>query len=89
MANYAVTFTRSARKELEALDERTVSAIFPKIENLSLRPRPEGCKKLSGNKYLWRMRCGNYRVIYAIDDNEKTVDITAVRDRKEAYRQLK
>jgi len=44
MANYAVTFTRSARKELEALDKRTVNAIFPKIENLSLMPRPDGCK---------------------------------------------
>jgi mRNA interferase RelE/StbE len=89
MAKYAVTFTRSARKELEALDERIVSVIFPKIENLSLMPRPAGCRKLVGNKYLWRIRCGNYRVIYAIYDNTKTVDIIAVRDRKEAYQQLK
>ena len=49
MAKYAVTFTRSARKELEALDERIVSVIFPKIENLSLIPRPVGCRKLVGN----------------------------------------
>jgi len=89
MAKYAITFTRSARKELEALDERIVSIVFPKIEQLSLMPRPVGCRKLVGNKYLWRIRCGNYRVIYTIHDKTKTVDIIAVRDRKEAYQQLK
>jgi mRNA-degrading endonuclease RelE of RelBE toxin-antitoxin system len=49
MAKYSVTFTRSARKELEALDEKIVSVIFPKIENISLIPRPVGCRKLVGN----------------------------------------
>jgi mRNA-degrading endonuclease RelE of RelBE toxin-antitoxin system len=53
MAKYSVTFTRSARKELEALDEKIISVIFPKIENLSLIPRPVGCRKLVGNKYLY------------------------------------
>jgi len=89
MAKYTVTFTRSARKELEALQAKTVSVIFPKIENLSLTPRPAGCKKLVGNKYLWRIRCGNYRVVYAIYYHTKTVDVIAIRDRKEAYQQLK
>lgn len=89
MVKYAITFTRSARKELEALDERIVNVIFPKIEKLSLIPRPAGCRKLVGNKDLWRIRCGNYRVIYAIHDNTKTVDIITIRDRKEAYQQLK
>jgi mRNA interferase RelE/StbE len=49
MAKYSVTFTRSARKELEALNEKIVNVIFPKIENLSLIPRPVGCRKLVGN----------------------------------------
>jgi mRNA interferase RelE/StbE len=89
MAKYAITFARSARKELEALDERIISVIFPKIEKLALIPRPVGCKKLVGSKYLWRIRCGNYRVIYAIHDDTKILDIIAVRDRKEAYQQLK
>ncbi|MEN6469498.1 MAG: type II toxin-antitoxin system RelE/ParE family toxin [Smithella sp.] len=89
MAKYKVTFTRSARKELEALADNIVNVIFPKIENLSLAPRPVGCRKLVGNKFLWRIRSGNYRIIYAIHDDIKTVDIIAVRDRKEAYQQLK
>jgi len=89
MTKYTVTFTRSARKELEALNAKTVSVIFSKIENLSLAPRPTGCKKLVGNKYLWRIRCGKYRVVYAIYDHTKTVDVIAIRDRKEAYQQLK
>ena len=88
MVKYTVTFTRSARKEIEALEKRIVSAIFPKIENLSQIPRPVGCKKWVGNKYLWRIRCGKYRVVYAIHDDMKIVDIITVRDRKDAYQQV-
>jgi len=89
VVKYTVAFTRSARKELESLDAKTVNVIFPKIENLSRAPRPSGCKKLIGNKNLWRIRCGNYRVLYAIYDHIKTVDIIAISDRKEVYQQLK
>ena len=89
MAEYAITFTRSARKELESLEGRIVSVIFPKIENLALMPRPVGCKKLTGGKSLWRIRCGNYRVIYAINDDAKVIDVIAVRDRQKAYQHLK
>lgn len=86
MAEYSITLTRSARKELEALDAEIVSRIFPKIEGLSGNPRPNNCIKLRGGKDLWRMRVGNYRVIYAINDNRKVVDIIAVRHRREAYK---
>jgi mRNA interferase RelE/StbE len=86
MSKYAITFARSARKELEALDEKIINNIFPKIENLSIEPRPSGCRKLTGNKHLWRIRAGNFRIIYSIDDNKNLVDIIAVRDRKDAYR---
>jgi len=83
---YAITFARSARKELEALDEKIIYRLFPKIENLSLNPRPTGCRKLTGNKYLWRIRGGNYRIVYSINDEKYLVDIIAVRDRKDAYK---
>lgn len=86
MPKYKITFARSARKELEALDERAVNRIFPKIELLSSEPRPAGCRKLAGNKQLWRIRVGDYRVVYSINDTENLVDIVAVRDRKEAYK---
>ena len=86
MSKYVITFARSARKELEALDENIINRLFPKIENLSINPRPAGCRKLTGNKYLWRIRVGNYRIIYSINDDKYLVDIIAVRDRKDAYK---
>ena len=52
MPDYTISFARSARKELEALEKNIVNRIFPKIEALSKQPRPSGCKKLVGNKYL-------------------------------------
>jgi len=86
MAEYGITFARSARKELEALDTEIVNRIFPKIENLSGNPRPNNCIKLRGSKDLWRMRVGNYRIIYSINDNTKVVDVIAVRHRRDAYK---
>jgi mRNA interferase RelE/StbE len=86
VSKYAITFARSARKELESLDEKIINRLFPKIENLSVNPRPAGCRKLTGNKYLWRIRVGNYRIVYSINDDKNLVDIFAVRDRKDAYK---
>ncbi|MGC9997770.1 MAG: type II toxin-antitoxin system RelE/ParE family toxin [Terriglobia bacterium] len=83
---YSVTFARSARKELEGLDRPLVDRIFPVIESLAQNPRPAKCKKLSGIQNRWRIRIGDYRVIYQISDDEKVVDIVAVRHRREAYR---
>lgn len=85
MADYILTFARSARKELEALDATLVNRIFPKIEALAKNPRPGNCHKLKGEKNLWRIRVGDYRVIYAIYDREPQVDIIAVRHRSKAY----
>ena len=85
MADYSITFARSARKELESLNAPLVQRIFPKIEALAKEPRPKGCRKLRGEKSLWRIRVGDYRVIYAINDGKKVVDIIAVRHRRAAY----
>ena len=86
MSKYRVTFARSARKELVALDDAIVRRIFPAIESLASKPRPSGCLKLRGSNPLWRIRVGNYRVIYSIHDEEKIVDVVAVRHRSIAYR---
>lgn len=85
MAEYSIAFARSARKDLERLDAKTVQRIFPKIENLAKHPLPAGCLKLQGSGDLWRMRVGDYRVIYSINDRTHVVDITAIRHRREAY----
>ena len=85
MAEYSITFARSARRELEALDSNIILRILSKIETLAVHPRPHGSKKLSGEKHLWRIRIGDYRVIYSVLDKERRIDITAVRHRREAY----
>ncbi len=85
MADYTVTFARSARKELEALEAALVKRIFVRIEALAKEPRPPGCLKLTGEENLWRIRVGDYRVIYALNDPRKRVDIIAVRHRRAAY----
>jgi mRNA interferase RelE/StbE len=86
MPEYTITFARSSRKELERLSAGIVSRVFPKIEALAQNPRPRGCRKLQGAEDLWRLRAGNYRVIYRISDDDQVVDIVAVRHRSEAYR---
>jgi mRNA interferase RelE/StbE len=83
---YQVIFARSARQELEALPRRVAERILTRIETLAETPRPRGCRKLQGPRQLWRIRVGEYRVIYAIDDSKRTVDIIVIRHRNEAYR---
>jgi mRNA interferase RelE/StbE len=86
MNDYSVTFARSARKELEALEIPYVERIVVRIEALMRDPRPRDCKKLQGEENLWRIRIGNYRVVYAIYDEKRVVDIIAVRHRRDIYR---
>jgi len=86
MADYAVTFARSARKELERLDGPIVQRIWARIDALTVDCRSAGCKKLMGSNDLWRIRVGEYRVIYSIDDGRRAVDVVAIRHRRDAYR---
>ena len=85
MADYAISFARSARKDLEALDAKVVRRVFPKIEALAQQPRPSGCRKLVGEENLWRIRVGDYRVIYSINDQTELVDVVHIRHRSKAY----
>ena len=86
MPEYSITFAQSARRELERLRANVVSRIFPKIEALARNPPPPGCRKLRGFENLWRIRIGDYRVIYQVFDDEMVVDIVAMRHRTQAYR---
>ena len=85
MADYVVVFAKSAWRDLESLDAVTVQRVFSKIEALTKQPRPPGCQKLRGSKNLWRIRVGDYRVVYSIFDDRRLVDVAAVRHRREAY----
>lgn len=86
MPSYAIEFARSARKELEQLPRRVALRALTAIEALANDPRPEGCRKIQGAAHLWRIRVGDYRVVYEVSDSERTVDVVAVRHRREAYR---
>ncbi len=87
MSEYAIKFTRSARKELSRLDKPTVTRIFPRIEALAQNPYPPGTRKIQGaRENLWRIRVGNYRAIYSIFEQAIAIEIVAVRHRRDAYR---
>jgi len=86
MGEYQVVFARSARRELEGLPESLAKRVLRRIERLSTAPRPRACQKLAGSENLWRIRVGDYRVVYAIDDDRRMVDVIVVRHRRDAYR---
>ena len=86
MAEYAVVFARSARKELQNLDPQVARRIIKQIEALVTDPRPSGVVKLEGATDLWRIRVGQWRVVYRISDRDRLVDVIAVRHRSDAYR---
>jgi mRNA interferase RelE/StbE len=86
MADYAVTVARSAEKEIIDLPGTVLSRVRRSIDALSLNPRPAGCKKLTQARSRWRIRVGDYRVIYTIDDQGRRVDIERIRHRRFAYR---
>jgi mRNA interferase RelE/StbE len=83
---YAVVFARTARKELQALDRTVAARILKRIDALAQDPRPSGCKKLEGTDNLWRIRIGDWRVVYSVDDTTSLVEVSVIRHRREAYR---
>ncbi len=85
MARYSVEFKPSALKELQRLPATLIERIFPKIENRAVEPRPAGCKKLKGGQQEWRVRVGDYRIVYVIDDAKLRVSVTRVRHRREVF----
>ncbi|MBX2971479.1 MAG: type II toxin-antitoxin system RelE/ParE family toxin [Flavobacteriales bacterium] len=85
--SYRVHIARDAEKDIDALPVRMVPRIVQAIRALGDEPRPSGCKKLKGSRsILWRIRVGNYRIIYAINDDVRIVEVREVGDRKEVYR---
>jgi mRNA interferase RelE/StbE len=70
---------------LDALGDTLFARIDRKILALAGDPRPAGCKKLSGYKDQWRIRIGDWRVVYTIDDTAKVVCVTRIAHRREVY----
>ena len=85
MPAYSVQLTKKAEKALDRLPDRIANPILDTIAALADNPRPKGCKKLKGRNG-YRIRQGNYRVIYEVFDNVLLVDIIAIGHRKEIYK---
>ena len=82
---YTIIVIRPAQKEIRTLDQTVRSRILQALHSLADNPRPSGCRKLVGAQNRWRLRIGDYRVIYEIDDTDRGVNIIAVRHRGKAY----
>lgn len=82
---YNVKLLPSARKDLDNFDRHLFDQVVDKIRSLEPNPRPFGCVKLTGEEG-YRIRSGNYRIVYRIDDKNKLIYIYRARHRKESYR---
>jgi mRNA interferase RelE/StbE len=83
---YRVVVERSAEKDLRKLPLVTRSRVADALRNFANDPRPVGSRKLAGTKHDWRIRVGDYRVIYEIADAAKFVRVYRIRHRREVYR---
>lgn len=86
MANYSIRIKRSAQKEIEAIGtKKDRQRIVSRIAELAKDPRPPGCEKLSASDY-YRVRQGQYRIVYEIQDEILIVVVIKVAHRKDVYR---
>jgi mRNA interferase RelE/StbE len=83
---YEVLLERSAERDIRRLTAQVFQRIIPHIKALAEDPKPPGCRKIAGSKNDWRIRIGEYRVIYEIDEHAEAVKVMRIRQRKEAYR---
>ena len=83
---YRVFLERTAEKDLSRLSSEIHDRVIAAIQELAKNPRPSGCRKLAGSKHDWRIRVGDYRVIYEIADEIRIVRVNRVRHRREVYR---
>jgi mRNA interferase RelE/StbE len=87
VAGYSLSIKPSAAKELQAIsDKATLTRLIEKIKSLATQPYPSGSEKLAGRPNLYRVRQGNYRVIYSVDDQLRVVDVVKVGHRRDVYR---
>ncbi|HEX9958989.1 MAG TPA: type II toxin-antitoxin system RelE/ParE family toxin [Fibrella sp.] len=84
MADYTVLLTRTAQKQLDKLPESVADTLLEAIELLAIDPRPDGCKKLKG-RLGYRIRKGNYRILYDVQDAVLIVEVITIGHRSAIY----
>ena len=86
MASFNLQWRSSTKKDLRKLPFREVERILAEVESLAEEPFPHGSEKLAGAEHTYRIRVGDYRVIYEVFTQSRIVDIQRVRHRKDVYR---
>ena len=82
---YRIELRRKAQRSLDRLPKGDFNAIVGAMKDLANTPRPKGVEKIKAAG-LWRIRQGDYRIVYSVDDSQKTVTILRIRHRREIYR---
>jgi len=88
MVSFKIQWKASAKKELKKIDKVEIPKIINEIKKLSLEPYPTNHKKILGTEHIFRIKIGNYRVIYSIENQQLVIEVIRVRHRKEAYRKF-
>lgn len=83
---YRVFLERAAEKQLKQLSAKLQDRVIAAMQALGNNPRPAGCRKLTATDHDWRIRVGDYRIIYEIDDAAREVRVNRIRHRREVYR---
>jgi mRNA interferase RelE/StbE len=87
VAGYRLLIKPSAGKEIEALGQKKDrQRIVNRIAALASEPRPAGSEKLAGVEWRYRIRQGQFRIVYAVDDASRTIEVVKVGHRREVYR---
>jgi mRNA interferase RelE/StbE len=86
MGSFRIEWKHSAEREVRKIDPVQIPAIVQGVDSLTRDPFPAGCRKLHGTEHEYRIRVGDYRVIYQVDAENEVVTIYHVRHRRDAYR---
>ena len=88
MGSYRIELRSSVEKDMRALPRAAITRVLERLESLADEPFPAGVRKLTGTERLYRIRVGDYRVLYEVDHSAGVVTIHYVRHRRDAYRSL-
>ena len=88
MKEFSLIARRQVQKDLASIDRRYRDKIIQSIEQLAQEPYPQGSRKILSTEMTYRIRVGDYRIIYMIDDKNRQITIQYVRHRKDAYKNL-
>ena len=88
MASYKIEWKKSAAKELRRLDREAIPGIVKTVEDLAANPFPHESRKIRGSEHTYRIRLGDYRIIYSVRSKLLSVEVLGVGHRKDIYRKL-